>query len=205
MSETTEKTRVRTAIFGRSYDHKAGSVTFEVAGHPDAKTTADVAGLPEATRNSLALIALADYAATRGNKAKREGSDVAKATDVLRQAIEDAKAGKIEFTDGNGLGMASAPMTALVGRALVEMGKTFVAFNGKRTEFGSDVDKAAAALKALYDDTTEVEITTKDGSKKKLSGRMFYNQIANLSDVEAKVATYRKAKPEVSVEGDMLG
>lgn len=206
MTEATQETRKeRTALFGRSYDHAKGEGKFEIAGHPDATTIVNVASLPDAVRNSFALLGVMDFAAQAGNKIKRDGGTVADALKALNDALQRAVAGTVEFTSGIGMGMASAPATLLVGRALVETGRKFTVWNGTRYDFEGDVSKAQDAMKALYEDTTEREIVKKDGSKVTMSGRQFYNQIASLPDIEEKVKSYKKNKGSAEVEPDLLG
>lgn len=193
--------KARTKVFGRSYDHAAKELKIDVIGQPEAAMQVTLASLPEATRDSFALLALADYLIGGGNDVINDGGTKDDAVKQIMSGIADAVAGKVEFTSGLGLGMSSAPATLLVGRALVDEGKRFVQWHGTRYDFEGDVSKAQDAMKALYNDTLEVELP----NKSKMTGRQFFRQISEIKAIADRVKSYKKDKPAAAVVTDNIG
>lgn len=203
MTEQTQEAttrKARTKVFGRSYNHEAGELKIDVIGQPEASRTASLASLPQSVIHSFALMALADFVVGGANSIINDGGTKEDAIKQVDALIADAAAGKVEFTSGLGLGMSSAPATLLVGRALVDEGKKFVQWNGTKYEFDGDVPKAQEAMKALYNDTAEVELP----NKAKMTGRQFFRQISEIPTVAERVKSYKKAKgPSEVVTGNI--
>ena len=196
MNDTTTAAKAtKVKNFGRTYNYDTRTVAIAVMGKPDTTLELAYDKLPEAVQRAFALQAYADFVVQSGNDVIREGGTVDDGVADLSRSIADAEGGKIEFRDGMGLGMSSAPAAALVGRALVEGGYSFVAFKGVRSEFAGDVGKAQDAMRALYADTTE---NTTD--EHKLTGRQFFGRIAKQEKVAALVASYKKSKPVAALD-----
>jgi hypothetical protein len=187
----------RTKNFGRTYDYPAGTVSIAVMGKPDAPAIVlDFAKLPESTQRAFALQAYADYVVQSANDAVRESGKIEDGETQIALAIESAqKEGGIEFRDGVGLGLSSAPMALLAGRALVEEGKSFIVFKGVRHEFAGDVSKAQEVMRGLYGDTDE---NTVDAHK--LTGRQFFRKVTEVPEIAARIASYRKTKPSAAID-----
>lgn len=191
----------RVKIFGRTYDHATGTLKVAVAGKPEATLSAILSEFPPAVVQSFALMALADFAVGNGNAVANEGGTVEDAIKAISESFQAAKDGKVEFSEGMGLGMSSASATLLVGRALVDEGKKFVSWNGTKHEFEGDVGKAQEAMKALYNDTAER--TLPNGTK--MTGRQFFKQVSDVPAIAERVKSYKKAKGQNSSVLEAIG
>lgn len=206
----TPTPRVVVKHFGRTFDNDKGVVTIDVMGKPEANTSADFTKLPEAMKIGFGLKAYTDYITNAGNAAVRGTPEKPGSLDdgvaALKEAIEDAEAGEVEFSEGLGLGMSSSPMSRLLGRALVEEGYKFVSNKGTRYEFEGDVAKAIAAMKALYTDTVAPKVDDgKGGTRDGDTGRQIFRKIAAQPKIAARIESYRKEKPAAALGGDLLG
>lgn len=205
-TETQAPKGTKTKNFGRTYDYAAGTVTIAVLGRPDAGTILKFDALPEETRKAFALQAYADYVVQNANDVVRESS-LDDGIAALKDAQVEAEDGSIEFREGMGLGMASAPMAKLLGRALVEAGYKFAKFRGVTYTFEGDIAKAQEAMRTLYNDTEPENGYTDPANKKGPqgeTGRQRFRRIAEQEKVAAVLATYKKAKVTATPE-DALG
>lgn len=192
------KAATRVRVFSRVYDFDKGLVTFNAADQSGKAEHFDLSTLPTPVLNAFALGAIADYLASAANSTVKEGGTPEQAFNALTAAFQKAADGKVDFRTGAGGEGASVGITTLVGRALSELGKTFVvAPNGTRLEF-SDVKSAGDAMRQLYDMTEKVE-------GKKVTGRQLFSVIKALPDVSAKLAEYRANAGVAPSMDDVIG
>lgn len=183
----SDNKQTRNRLFGRNYDYDSGVLSISIDG-ADEKPAIKFADLPGNVQTALGMQALADLVTYPANESYREDGNKDAAIAVLKAAIADALAGKVEFRSGVGLGLSSAPATRLVGRALVECGKSFVVFKGQKLTFSTE-QEAQDVMAKLYADTSENNV---DAHKR--TGRQFFNIVADIPEIAAKVRSYRKAK-----------
>lgn len=210
MNAPAAATRAGVKNFGRTYDHEKATIKLDVMGKPDSAILAEWAKLPPEAQAGFGMKAYADYLAAHGNAAVKGTAtapgDLDKGIAAVKEAIEDAEGGEVEFSDGLGLGMSSSPKTRLVGRALVEEGFKFVSNKGTKYEFEGDVGKAIAAMKALYADTVAPQVGEKDGKPVMGdTGRQIFRKIAKNEKIAARLALYEKAKAAPVLAEGALG
>lgn len=225
MDTTTQdnKAITRTKVFGRVYDHDVGSVTVTSAADAGFKLTFALNDVPQETLRGFALQNLADYVVGEGNDAFKDPGEgetpQEAATKAMQEALDDAKAGRIDFRSGVGLGGMRSAIGAL-GSVLFELGYSKVKDqHGTELTF-KDLHEARAAVKTLYLSTQpkgpfkqktddKGQPVTKDGAPvmvpaakdSNLTGRMIFNAIMQSPKVKDALAAKRTAKkPSVVVE-----
>lgn len=193
---TAEK--VSTRVFGRKYDFAAGTCILSSRKDPNFTKTLTFDQLPPEVQRGFGLQAYVDYVVGAGNEILRpdpktkESGTYEEAVAEMQTAENEATEGKVEFREGFGLGGARSTINN-VGRALFELGKSKLEFDGKVYEW-SDLNGAKAAMGTLYKDS---EKPTKE---KPLSGRMLFNAIKSQPDVNAKIQSYRTTKATAAIK-----
>lgn len=197
-TSTTPAKATRNRAFIRSYDYDTGKGTVKDAVAGKAVVEFDINSFPQTVKDKLALAHAMSLVAAAGVEAARDGEDGAKA---MTEAITDLAADKVEFRDGVGIAMGGT--LKRVGRALVDLGKAYVA-NVDGTKLSWDKARAEAegftyvgaegiegafrAMKTLWDTPESV----KGAEPKYESGRSRFNKVKALPEVAAKLATYSK-------------
>lgn len=204
-TKETRATRQRTIV--REYNYDEGSGNLKDANSGLGLVTVDVSAFPDAVIRKLALGKAMDLIASAGTEAARENGDP---KDAMGEVIADLIADSVEFREGAGIAMGGT--LKRIGRALVELGKSYVkspdgqvfvwdtgaaqAAGVTGTNTGDGINGAFAAMKALWD-------VKGNKDTKAPSGRQVVMFIKDLPDVKAKLDSYSKAAPKAALSVEL--
>jgi hypothetical protein len=185
-NSTTDKP-TRNRLFSRIYNYEGHTVSIEVDGGESRVVKWE--DLSEAAKIGFALQGFQAWATGPATKVYSDTGDKAKALELLDNGIKAAQSGDIDLYTGQaGTGTSGVSAMALVGRAAVEAGKSFITFKGIKHPFTNEAE-ASKVMSMLYQDTSENTV-----DKHSMTGRQLYNVIADMEEIASRVRAYRKAK-----------